>query len=68
MSMMNKKPTQTDQYMARLRRLKVGTSYALGNGDAAYGQRALWRHAAHKLGQTISIKTMPDGVRLYRIL
>lgn len=65
---MNKKPTQTDQYMARLRRLKVGTSYALRNGDAAYTQHALWRHAAKKLGQSVSIKTTPDGVRLYRIL
>ena len=64
---MSKRITHTEQYMGRLKRLPIGKSLALTNGEGAYTQQAIWRHAARKLGQSVSIKTMPDGVRLYRL-
>lgn len=59
--------TKTEHYMTRLKRLAVGKSLALTNGDGAYGQLAIWRHAAKKLGQRIMIRTLPNKVQLHRL-
>ena len=65
---MSKRITQTERYIARLKQLPVGRSLILTVAERGYTQRAIWRHAANKLGQSVSIKATPDNVRLYRIL
>ena len=59
--------TLTDRLLARLKKIPDGGSIKLSNGEAGYVRQQSWRHAARTLGVKISIKTTPDGVRLYRI-
>lgn len=55
------------QLSQRLKKLAIGDSLKLQNGAATHTQVQAWYRAARKQGMKVSIRCMPDGVRLYRI-
>lgn len=59
--------TQTDTLAAKLKKLEIGDQLKLANGSASHSQVMAWYRAARKQGIKVTIRTMPDGIRLWRI-
>ena len=51
----------------QLKRLEIGEYLKLANGQASHTQIMAWYRAAKKQGIKVSIRTMPDGMRLWRV-
>ena len=59
--------TLSEQFSLKLKKLDIGDSMKLQNGAASVSQMSAWYRAAKRQGMKVSIRSMPDGVRLYRI-
>ena len=57
----------TAQLSVKLRKLPIGGQLKLANGDMSQAHLMAWYRAARTQGMKVSIRTTPDGIRLWRI-
>ena len=60
-------PTRIDAFRHRLRSLKLKDSLKVSNQEISPREAQAWYHAARVEGMKVSVKTTPEGTRLWRV-
>ena len=59
--------TLTETYMTQIKKMKVGSERTIPASDCTMSALRAYYRAARMLGVKVSIKTSPDGMRLWRL-